>query len=107
MPITQDRVLSLLDIIDELREKQRLITNTISKEMSTSLDTFYKKDGNSNSLAQDLLASLQAIESLVSGPTLTQESIIILTRESEHFRLRKRSNERAAKSMQRKRNNNA
>jgi hypothetical protein len=101
MPITQDRLLALIQIVDEAITSQRQLKSMIKTYTQEAIEAFYSNQETSSS---KLLAYIQAIDAAIAEPLLSPEAIEILSREREHFRLKQKSNIRAARAMKRSRN---
>lgn len=102
MAILQERLTALIKITDELASQSSHVRNLISRETRLSINEFYETMNDMNasasdlrSLASNLLARLQAIESYTLETNLSSSSIITLTQEREHIRLTSGRNKRA------------
>jgi hypothetical protein len=102
MPISQERLISLIKIVDEAISSQKTLRELIKAYTKEATDVFYNEPETASS---KLLAYIQAIDAAIAEPLLSFNSIETLATEREHFKLRKASNIRAAKSMQKRRMN--
>jgi hypothetical protein len=105
MPISQDRLIDLIAIIDEsLTERARLVQQA-ELETREALAEFYATNGNDNALAGSMLARLQSLAAaILDNPRgISHSAIETLSREREHFRIKRSSNALAARSMARRR----
>ena len=104
MPISQDRLIALINITDSvltLVERQRA---SVTIEVRAAIDAFYAGTASHRTaLASELLSRLQAVEAIVSAPILSGEAIATLAREREHFRITSKRNALVARGMRRSR----
>lgn len=81
------------------------LVSIAQSELDEAIEKFYSNNGNANPLASEILAHLQALASaILDNPKgLPSESLESFVREREHFKHRRSSNARAARSMARSR----
>jgi hypothetical protein len=99
MPITQDRLMALISVADEVLEYHKNLRKLVTQETKLATDEFY-----SNAPPTQILAHLQQVEALINEPYLSPTSIETLAREREHFRLTKLRNDRAKIAATKRRN---
>lgn len=104
MPISQDRLIALIEVADELRDARDRLAATAQEELDAALTEFYASDGNEIPLAGEILAHLQAVVALISSSPISLRAGEILSREREHFRLTRTANIRQRNLIARKRN---
>jgi hypothetical protein len=101
MPISQDRLLALISIVDEVLGAHTRLRGLISQETQEATAEYHQLGATS---VASILAHLQSAEALANEPYLSPTSIETLAREREHFRLTRARNIRARESANRKRN---
>lgn len=107
MPISQDRLLALISIADEVLKLHANFRTLIAAETQAATKDYYLAEAQGQAelaaLSTTILSRLQAVEAVVNEPSLSVAAIETLSREREHFRLTRAKNNRARSNAMRRR----
>jgi hypothetical protein len=108
MPITQDRLISLLNLISQILDRERAIFDRLTP-LQVQINTCYSsRQDPDDKLDQLFSLALEATEKTKDRlPTLDSELMANFYREQEHFRLSRKRNTQARTAMERLRQRKA
>ena len=94
----------MISAADENATLLARLRHSIEDQLEQATMEFFDNSGAENALAQSLLARLQALNDVSAELRLSEDSVITLATEREHFRTTRAHNERSRRAMRKRRN---